>query len=99
MKELIKQNILFKKKSITKAEAKKIFKEQPYKLELINELKGSKVTIYQSGKFIDLCKGPHIKSTKEIDPESFKLIKIAGAYWKGSEKNQMLTRIYGLAFT
>ncbi|HXK32126.1 MAG TPA: threonine--tRNA ligase, partial [Candidatus Paceibacterota bacterium] len=99
MKELIKQNILFKKKIITKAEAKKLFKEQPYKLELINELPDSKATIYQSEKFIDLCKGPHIKSTNEIDPESFKLTKIAGAYWKGSEKNQMLTRIYGLAFT
>ncbi len=99
MKELIRQNILFKKKIITKTEAKKIFKGQPYKLELINKLPDSKVTIYQSGKFIDLCNGPHIKSTNEIDPESFKLTKIAGAYWKGSEENQMLTRIYGLAFT
>ncbi len=98
MKELIKQNILFKKKSITKAEAKKLFKGQPYKLELIDELPNRKVTIYQSGKFVDLCKGPHIKSTNEINPESFKLTKIAGAYWRGSEKNQMLTRIYGLAF-
>ncbi|MBM3258073.1 MAG: threonine--tRNA ligase, partial [Candidatus Nealsonbacteria bacterium] len=98
MKELIKQNIIFAKKIIAKTEAKKLFKNQPYKLELIKELPGDKVTIYQSGKFTDLCKGPHIKSTKEIDPESFKLTKIAGAYWKSSEKNQMLTRIYGLAF-
>jgi len=97
MKELIKQNITFQKKLISKSEAEKLFKEQPYKLELINELKG-KITIYQGGKFVDLCKGPHVKSTKEINPESFRLNKIAGAYWKGSEKNQMLTRIYGLAF-
>jgi len=98
MKEIIKKNIDFKKKEVKKAEAEKIFKDQPYKLELISELPDDKVTIYESGDFTDLCKGPHIKSSKEIDPESFKLEKTAGAYWKGSEKNQMLTRIYGLAF-
>lgn len=98
MKELLAQNIKFDKKMISKEEAKEIFKEQSYKLELINELPEDKITIYESGKFIDLCAGPHIKSTKEIDSDSFKLTKIAGAYWKGSEKNPMLTRIYGLAF-
>lgn len=98
MREIIKQNIVFKKKIITKSEAKKIFKNQPYKLELIKKFKGKNVTIYESGKFTDLCKGPHIKSTKEINPEAFKLTKIAGAYWRGSEKNPMLTRIYGIAF-
>jgi len=98
MKELIQKGIVFEKKLISKAKAKNLFKEQPYKLELINELKESKATIYQSGKFVDLCKGPHVKSTKEINSDSFKLTKIAGAYWKGSEENQMLTRIYGLAF-
>lgn len=113
IRKLIKQNIVFKKKLISKTEAKKIFKNQPYKLELIKEIKGDKVSIYESGKFLDLCKGPHIKSTlqlrsgqalqlrsgksKEV-PVSFKLTKIAGAYWRGSEKNPMLTRIYGVAF-
>ncbi|MDP3990999.1 MAG: threonine--tRNA ligase [Candidatus Nealsonbacteria bacterium] len=98
MKELLKQNIEFKKKLISKAEAKKIFKGQPYKLELIKELKAGKATIYESGGFLDLCAGPHIKSTKEVPSDAFKLTRLAGAYWKGSEKNKMLTRIYGLAF-
>jgi len=98
MKEIVRQNIDFKKKIISKTEAKKIFKNQPYKLEIIDELPRVKATIYESGKFIDLCKGPHVKSTEEIPADSFKLTKLAGAYWRGSEKNKMLTRIYGLAF-
>jgi len=97
MKELIKQDIKFQKKSISKAEAKKLFKNQPYKLELINEIKAKTVLIYKSGNFTDLCSGPHVKSTKEIS-NAFKLLKLAGAYWKGHEKNQMLQRIYGIAF-
>jgi threonyl-tRNA synthetase len=96
MKQLIKEDVVFKKKKILKEEAKKIFKNQPYKLELLNQVK--QPTIYESGEFVDLCKGPHVKSTKEINPDSFKLTKIAGAYWRGSEKNPMLTRIYGIAF-
>ena len=98
MRKLIKQDFQFKKKLISKREAKNIFSKQPYKLKLIEELAGAKVSIYQSGKFVDLCKGPHVKSTKEIPLDSFKLTKIAGAYWRGSEKNKMLTRIYGVAF-
>jgi len=100
MRELIKQILRFEKKIISLNEAKKIFKNQPYKLELIEELKISKqpITIYQCGDFIDLCKGPHIRSTKEIPIDAFKLTKISGAYWKGDEKNPMLTRIYGMAF-
>ena len=98
MKELIKQNIKFEKNFATKDKAKKIFVGQPYKLELIKELKVTKATIYKSGEFTDLCAGPHIKSTNEINPEAFRLTKIAGAYWKGNEKNKMLQRIYGIAF-
>lgn len=98
IRRLIKENIKFEKKIITKKEAKEIFKNQPYKLELIEEIQEKNVSIYQSGNFLDLCKGPHVKSTKEIPIDSFKLIKIAGAYWKGNEKNPMLTRIYGIAF-
>jgi len=98
MRQLIKKNIKFEKKIISKKEANEIFKDQPYKLELIENLKEKKVSIFKSGDFVDLCKGPHITSTKEINLKSFKLTKIAGAYWQGSEKNPMLTRIYGVYF-
>jgi len=98
MKELIKQNIKFEKSFATKERAKKLFVGQPYKLELIKDLKAKKATIYKSGGFTDLCAGPHVKSTKEINPDAFKLTKIAGAYWRGNEKNPMLQRIYGVAF-
>jgi len=96
MKKLIKQNVEFKKKKLSKPEAKKLFKEQPYKLELLKELK--EIIAYESESFIDLCSGPHIKNTKEINPDSFKITRTAGAYWKGDENNKMLTRIYGIAF-
>ena len=101
IRELIKQNLQFKKEIITFAEAKKTFANQPYKLELIKELQKTKkpISIYKTAEFIDLCAGPHVESTFEIDPNAFKLTKIAGAYWKGDEKNPMLTRIYGVAFS
>jgi len=98
MREIIGKDIKFKKKKLSKAEARKLFKNEPYKLELIKELKEKIVSIYESDNFVDLCKGPHIKSSKEIDPKSFKLHRVAGAYWRGDEKNPMLTRIYGLSF-
>src|SRR3989339_1386842 len=98
MRELIKQNLAFAKKSVSKIMAKKLFKGQSYKLELIKELPGKTATTYTTGEFLDLCAGPHVKSTKEIPIDGFKLTKVAGAYWRGSEKNAMLTRIYGLAF-
>ncbi len=97
MKEIIKKNINFKKEIVAKNQAKKTFSQEPLKLELINDLK-DKITTYQSNSFIDLCSGPHVKNTKEIDSRAFKLTRIAGAYWKGNEKNKMLTRIYGIAF-
>ena len=98
MRELIKENQEFKGKNVSKLIAKKLFKNQPYKLELIKDLPGKTVGTQQNGDFLDLCRGGHVHNTKEIDPNSFKLTKIAGAYWKGSEKNKMLTRIYGVAF-
>jgi len=98
MKKIIKEGRVFTKKIISKKEAQKLFRHQPYKLELLQELPEEQVTIYQSGEFIDLCQGPHLRSTAQIDPQAFKLEKLAGAYWKGDEKNPMLTRIYGLAF-
>jgi len=98
MKEIIKQGVSFKKEKVSKIKARNIFKNQPYKLELIKELPKKEVGVYKSGDFTDLCKGPHIKSSKEIPLDSFRLTKIAGAYWRGNERNPMLTRIYGLAF-
>lgn len=96
MRYIIKQNVSFEEQEVSKKEAKEIFKNEPYKLELLNEI--DKVCIYKTGDFRDLCNGPHIKNTKEIDPNTFKLERIAGAYFKGDEKNKMLTRIYGIAF-
>ena len=100
IRKLIKQDIKFEREEITAKKAKDLFANQPYKLELINELEdaGEKISIYKSGDFVDLCAGPHVGSTKEINPDAFKLTKLAGAYWRGSEKNKMLTRIYGVAF-
>lgn len=100
MTKLIKGNFEFERREIPADEAKKIFASQPYKLELIEELRKNKqlISIYKSGEFIDLCAGPHIDSTEDLKTVSFKLMKIAGAYWKGSEKNPMLTRIYAVAF-
>ncbi|MBI5465007.1 threonine--tRNA ligase, partial [Candidatus Gottesmanbacteria bacterium] len=89
----------FEKKLVSLKEAKRVFQEQPYKLELIDELakEGNKeVSLYQSGDFIDLCQGPHVEDTSKIGP--FKLLSIAGAYCHGDEKNKMLTRIYGTCF-
>ena len=97
IRKIIQQNLKFEKKEITMQEAKKIFIDQPYKLELLENCE-LQITSYQLGDFVDLCKGPHINSTKEIDLEAFKLTKIAGAYWHGDEKNKMLQRIYGVAF-
>lgn len=100
MRELVKEKISFKKSELTPAKAKKLFKNAPYKLELVGELikTKKKITEYTSGSFTDLCSGPHIKNTSDINSEAFKLTHTAGAYWRGDEKNKMLTRIYGVAF-
>ncbi len=95
MKDLIDDNIKFSKKFVAKPKAKKMLEGEKYKLQLLDEIKG-KISFYTSGEFSDLCKGPHVKSTKEIG--AFKLLRLAGAYWKGDSKNKMLTRIYGTAF-
>ena len=98
MREVIKKGFIFEQKQISKKEAEQLFSGQPYKLELLNEIEEEKVSTYKTKNFTDLCSGPHIASSKEIPFDGFKLDKIAGAYWRGSEKNPMLTRIYGLAF-
>lgn len=102
MKAMIRMNLLFKGEKVEKEMARKYFKKQPFKLDLIKEFakEGKQLTVYHTGSvFFDLCRGGHIKNTKEIDPDSFTLTKIAGAYWKGDEKKPQLQRVYGLAFT
>lgn len=96
MKELIKANSPFIHKEVAREEAREIFKDQPFKLELIAELPDSRVGIYTQGTFIDLCRGPHVRSTHDI--KAFKLVNFAGAYWRGDEHRPMLQRIYGVAF-
>jgi len=96
MSEIIAQNQPFVRQEVTKLEARKLFAAQPYKLELIDEIPDKKVSLYRQGSFVDLCRGPHVSSTGEI--RAFKLISIAGAYWRGDEHQPMLQRIYGVAF-
>jgi threonyl-tRNA synthetase len=96
MEKIISQNLPFERKEITKDEARRIFAAQPYKLELINGIEDEKVSLYRQGTFTDLCRGPHVSSTGKI--KAFKLINIAGAYWRGDEKNPMLQRVYGIVF-
>lgn len=100
MKSIIKAGKSFVRKEVTRQEARQLFAGQKYKLELLDAIpEGESVTIYNQGAFTDLCRGPHVESTKQLNPEAFKLLSIAGAYWRGNEKNAMLTRIYGTAWT
>jgi len=96
MSEIIASDVPFVRQEVTKKEARRLFAAQPYKLELIDEILDEKVSLYRQGDFVDLCRGPHVSSAGEI--KAFKLINIAGAYWRGHERNPMLQRIYGIAF-
>ncbi len=100
MRKIVAEKQDFVREEITPAAAKELFKDEPYKLILIDELekKGEMITTYRNGNFVDLCAGPHVANTSEIKQDAFKISRLAGAYWKGDEKNKMLTRIYGLAF-
>lgn len=100
MKKLLPTWKEFTHKEVSAEEAREVFASNPYKLELVDEIvaKGEKITLYTSGEFTDLCRGGHVENPSAIDPDSFKLDKLAGAYWRGDEKNKMLTRIYGFAF-
>lgn len=111
MKEIIKQNLKFERREVSAEEAKVEFKDQPYKLELIAGLEEGKededgnpieekpvISLYTQGIFTDLCRGPHVDSTAQINPDAVKLINSAGAYWRGDEKRPMLQRIYGTAW-
>ncbi|MBD3249622.1 threonine--tRNA ligase [Candidatus Woesearchaeota archaeon] len=94
MKKIIKEDLSFEIKDVSKKEAEKIFKDQPYKLELLHEVENP--SVYKLGDFTDLCKGPHVPCSGKI--KAVKLTKIAGAYWKGDSSNKQLQRIYGVAF-
>ncbi len=98
MREVVKEDYAFVRKEIPKSQAIQYFKEkgEKYKLELLSELEDEQVVLYQHDQFVDLCKGPHLPSTGMV--KNFKLTSIAGAYWKGSEANPMLQRIYGISF-
>ncbi len=111
MRQIIAGHHAFIKTVVSADQARDVFKEQPYKLELIEGLeKGGldeygnplddkpDISLYQSDTFVDLCRGPHVENTKQINPSAIKLMSIAGAYWRGDEKNKMLTRIYGTAW-
>ena len=96
MAEIIAADRPFVREEVSREEAQKIFSAQPYKLELISEIPDEKVSLFRQGDFIDLCRGPHAASSAEI--KAFKLLSIAGAYWRGDESRPMLQRIYGAAF-
>jgi threonyl-tRNA synthetase len=96
MNEIVTSNEPFVREEMDKEEARRLFAAQPYKLELIDEIEDDNVSLYRQGAFVDLCRGPHVGSSGEI--KAFKLISIAGAYWRGDETRPMLQRIYGVAF-
>lgn len=100
METVIQENIPFVRRSVSRLEALKVFEEleEPYKLELIRDLpEDAEISIYDQGEFSDLCRGPHLPSTGRV--KAFKLLSVAGAYWRGDSNNKMLQRIYGTAFT
>ena len=100
MRALIKSDGKFAQRDVTLAEAKEIFANQPYKMEWLNEYNaaGDALSVYAFRDFTDLCRGPHVASSKDLPRDGFKIRSVAGAYWKGDAKNKMLQRIYVDAF-
>ena len=100
MRKFINRKLDFTREEISENEARKLLKDQPYKLELINEIvgRGETISVYKTADFVDLCEGPHVKNTSEIPADAFALTRIAGAYWKSDESHDQLTRITGIAF-
>jgi len=96
MKKIVEENHRFERFEVSKDEARKMLQDEPYKLELLEEIPEETVSFYRDGDFVDLCRGPHMLSTGQV--KHFKLLNVAGAYWRGDEKNKMLQRIYGTAF-
>ena len=100
MQDIIKRGEVFTKKEVSRADALELFKDEPYKVELINDLPEEEtISIYYTGEdFVDLCRGPHVENTLKLSNYAFKISRVSGAYWRGSEKNNMLQRIYVYAF-
>ena len=99
MRDIVAENHEFVREVVDPKKAEELFADQPYKLEILHDLpKDEEVSIYTVDEFTDLCRGPHVESTKQIHPKSFKLLSVAGAYWRGDEKRPMLQRIYGTAW-
>jgi threonyl-tRNA synthetase len=111
MREIVAEEQDFEYREISEEEARRLFDEQPYKQELIDGIlsagtdeygepldEAPKLSIYKSGSFVDLCRGPHVSNTREINPDAIKLLNVAGAYWRGDERRPMLQRIYGTAW-
>lgn len=97
MKKIVKENLKIERFELPRDEALELMKDEPYKIELINELpEGETISFYKQGEFTDLCAGPHVRYTSKV--KAFKLLSATGAYWRGDEHNKMLTRIYGTAF-
>ncbi len=96
MKKIVKENIAIVHSVVSKEEALEMFKNDKYKQEIINSIEGDSVNIYTQGDYADVCRGPHVTSTGKL--KHFKLLNVAGAYWRGDSNNEMLTRIYGIAF-
>ncbi len=108
MREIIKEDLEFERRELDEEEARELFEDQPYKQELIDDITSGELdehgeavegevelSIYRHGPFVDLCRGPHVDSTREINPDALKLLNVAGAYWRGDERRPMLQRIYG----
>jgi threonyl-tRNA synthetase len=97
MREVVARDLPVEREEVSKAEAEELYADNPYKLEIISDLPDGDITVYRQGEFFDLCRGPHVPSTGSF-LGAFKLQNIAGAYWRGDEKNPMLTRVYGTAW-
>lgn len=99
MKRIMSGDYTFEKRVISREEARELFHDQPYKLELIADLPDeAEISTFTQDTFTDLCRGPHVESTRQLNPQAFKLLSVAGAYWRGKETNPMLQRIYGTAW-
>lgn len=97
MKKIAKENLKIERFELPRAEALELMKDEPYKVELINDLpEDATISFYKQGDFVDLCAGPHVNYTSKV--KAYKLLSATGAYWRGNEKNKMLQRIYGTAF-
>jgi len=96
MRKIVKEKLTFERLDVSTKEAKDLQKDEPYKLEMIDDLGDEQLTLYKNGNFVDLCRGPHVPTTRHI--RAFKITKLAGAYWRGDASNKQLQRVYGVAF-